>query len=87
MEKFKISINASYSSPSNVLCGLLPGSILGPPLFLLYINDLPQAVSSDSLLYADNNYIVLQHKRIIEIERQLIRNFTSLCVTGLLIIN
>ena len=77
--EFKISINTSYSSPSNLLCGVSQGSILGPLLFLLYINDLPQAVVSDSLLYADDTCIVFQHKSEIEIEKQLIRDFSSLC--------
>ena len=77
--KFKVSINTSYSSPSNLVCGLPLGSILGPLLFLLYINDLPQAVVSDSLLYVDGTCIVFQHKSEIEIFRA--------CVTGLLTTN
>ena len=77
--KFKISVNTSYSSPSNLLCGVPQGSILGPFLFSLYINDLPQAVVSDSLLYADDTCIVFQHKSKTEIEKQLIRDFSSLC--------
>ena len=52
---------------------------LGPLLFLLYIKDLPQAVVSDSLLYADDTFIVFQHKSVIEIENQIIRNFSNLC--------
>ena len=76
--KFKISINTSYSS-SNPLCGIPQGSILGPLLLLLYINDLPQAVASNSLLYADDTCIVFQHKSEIKIEKQLIRDFSSLC--------
>ena len=77
--RFKKSINTSYSSPSNILCDLPQGSVLGPPLFLIYINDFPQAVVSDSLLYADDTCTVFQHKSEIEIEKQLIRDFLSLC--------
>ena len=54
-QKFKISISTSYSSPSNLLCGIPQRSILGPILFILYINDLPQAVVSESFLYADDS--------------------------------
>ena len=52
---------------------------MAPLLFLLYINDLPQAVVSDSLLYANDTCIVFQHKSVIEIEKQLIRDFSRLC--------
>ena len=78
-QQFKISINTTYSSPASLLCGVPQGSILGPLLFLLYINDFPQAVVSDSLLYADDTCIVFQHKSKIEIEKQLIRYFSSMC--------
>lgn len=47
-------------------------------MFLIYITDWHEAVSRDSLLYADGNCIVFQRKRVIEIEKQLIRNFSSL---------
>ena len=48
-------------------------------LVFLYINDLPQAIVSNSLLYADDTCILFQHKSVIEIEKQLIRVFFSLC--------
>ena len=77
--KFKININTSYFSRSNLICGIPQGSILGPLMFLLYINDLPQAVVSDSLLYANDTCIVFQHENINEMEKQLLRDFSSLC--------
>ena len=77
--KFKISINTSYSSPANLLCGGPQGSILGPLFFLLEINHLPQAAVSDLLLCVDDVCTVFQHKSGIEIEKQLIRDFSSVC--------
>ena len=63
--KFKININTSYFSPST--------------MFLLYINGLLQAVVSDSLLYADDTCIIFQHENVTEIEKQLLKDFPSLC--------
>ena len=56
-----------------------PSIHLGPLLFLLYMNDFPQAVVSDSLLYADDTFIVFQHENVTEIEKQLLKDFSSLC--------
>ena len=76
--KFKISINTSYSSPANLFCGIPQGYILGPFLVLLYINNLSRAVVNNLLLYADDS-IVFYHKCKTEIEKQLIRDFSSVC--------
>ena len=40
---------------------------------------MPQAVVRDSLLYPDDTCIVFQRKSEIEIEKQPIRDFPSLC--------
>ena len=84
--KFKISINISYSSPSNLICVAPQGSILGRLLFLLCISGLTQAAVSDLLFYADGTCIVFELNSEIEIEKQLIRVFRAE-VTGLLTTN
>ena len=48
-------------------------------MFLLYINDLLQAIVSDSLHYADDTCIVFQHKNVSNIEKKLLRDFSNLC--------
>ena len=76
---FKVNINESFSKPGNLNCGVPQGSILGPLLFLIYINDMPESVSSDLFLYADDSCLVFQHKDLKEIEKQLNKDFADLC--------
>ena len=77
---FLVNVESSFSDPADLKCGVPQGSILGPLLFLLYINDLPQAVKDcDVRLYADDTCISYTHKTIETIENKLNSDFNTLC--------
>ena len=50
----RVSLNGAKSSWSPVTSGIPQGSVLGPTLFVLYVNDLPQCVTSFVKLFADD---------------------------------
>ena len=53
----KVSINGSTSDWKEVTPGIPSGSVLGPLLFILFINDLPDGIKSDVYLFADDTKI------------------------------
>ena len=61
-----VSYNGLSSSSLPITCGVPQGSILGPLLFLLYINDIVNASSLLHLIiFADDTNIFYSHKNIV----------------------
>ena len=50
----QVSVNGVKSEKILVKSGIPQGSILGPVLFVVYINDLPESVNSEVMLFADD---------------------------------
>lgn len=56
----RVVVNRSCSDWSNVSSGVPQDSVLGPVLFLLYINDLPTGISSEVRLFSDDTVLFRQ---------------------------
>jgi hypothetical protein len=52
--EMRVIVNGQYTEWNKVRSGVPQGSVLGPLLFLLYVNDLPDTISSSVKLFADD---------------------------------
>jgi hypothetical protein len=50
----RVVVDGMTSESASVLSGVPQGSVLGPILFLIYINDLPSRLQSPCRLFADD---------------------------------
>ena len=52
--KQRVVVNGVKSSEANVTSGIPQGSVLGPLLFVIYINDLPRDLKTTAKMFADD---------------------------------
>ena len=59
------------SARSKIVCGVPRGSALGPALFSLYINDLPQQTKFHTNLFADDTVLIMKDKNVNNLQRMV----------------
>ena len=64
-------LNEKSSQEFPVNAGVPQGSILGPTVFLLYINDLPDDVICDIAIYADDTTVYFKCDQASDLWQQL----------------
>ena len=57
-----VQVNGSQSRWHSVTSGIPPGSVLGPVLFVIFINEMPQSVLSDVFLFANDTKLFREIK-------------------------
>ena len=87
----KCSTNGHLSNTAPVTCGVPQGSNLGPLLFLVYINDLPNCLTSASpRIFADDTNITFAASTMTDLENAVnleLRNLQRWLITNRLSLN
>ena len=77
-----VRVGTSFSSSQNIRAGCPQGSVLGPLLALMYLNDLSHQTENDALFYADDTSLYSshpsnsqQHRQSLQGDMDLIRQY------------
>ena len=79
--RFQYTENSDQQIRSNQLpitISVPQGRVLGPFLFLVYINDLPNCCDSDMILYANDSALLCADKNLKYLKKNVKMNFAKL---------
>ena len=74
-----VSVNGKDSVLRELSCGIPQGSVLGPLLFLMYIDDLPNISNKlEFYLFADDTNIYYENESLVELEKTVNQELKNL---------
>ena len=71
-------LNGIESNWKGLHAGVPQGSVLGPLLFLVYINDLADNISSDMRLFADDSSLFTSVKDVTQTHDKLVKDLQTI---------
>ena len=75
----QVSIDGKVSDLKPITCGVPQGSILGPLLFLIYINDMNKAIKNSSVYhFADDTNLLYSHKNAKTLKKNMNKDLNTL---------
>ena len=66
---FFVEIENQVTDYRKILWVVSQGSILGPLMFLVYVNDISQTVKLNLFLHTDDSYLMQQHRDVKKTEK------------------
>ena len=72
-----VVLNGTVSDWRSINAGVPQGSVLGPLLFLVYINDLSDNISSEMRLFADDSSLFTRVEEVNETHEKLIKDLQT----------
>ncbi len=72
---FRVPVNGCVSESKSAQSGVPQGSVLGPTLFLIYVNDLPDLLREKVLLFADDVKLISQRSHFQTLQNDLMKAY------------
>ena len=76
--KQRVILNGTESSWEPIFSGVPQGSVLGPLLFLIYINDLTQNIAANIKLFADDSSLFIKVSNVETAHQTLMRDLDTI---------